>query len=211
MSAKNPSVCAVLAVTSDTGFLNLNGIPNLIRAFEALAPIFPSQKIIVAANPKDASTANELLKTRTANFELVIPQTFEPAVLALSIESLLENVQAVLIHDASRPMTSKTQFEGVLAAFDDETDAVRPVMAFTETLKILDADSVIQKTLDRSSVHRISTPELIRVSAIDFGGSDCGWFLPLKKGARTLHLEGNPDGLRINTEEDRDLMELHTS
>jgi hypothetical protein len=107
-------------------------------------------------------------------------------------------------------LTNKKQFEDVIAAFSEETDAIRPAISFTETLKILDSNSVIRETLDRSSVLRISTPELIRVSAIDFAGTDCGWFLPLKKGARTSHIDGSPDGLRINTVEDRDLMELST-
>ena len=211
MSATNPSVSLVLAVTADTAFLNLKGMPNLIRAFDSLAALFPSQKIIVAATPTDATTVRELLESSNVNFELLISQTLEPTALASSLEGFLRNVQAVLIHDASRPLTSTGQFEGVLAGFNDETDAVRPVMAFTETLKILDADSVIKKTLDRSSVLRISTPELIRVSAINFAGADCGWFLPLRKGSRTTHIEASPDGLRINTEEDRNLMELHAT
>lgn len=209
MSAANASVRVILALTSDTGLLNLKGIPNLIRAFKALASVFPSQRIIVAVTSKDSNTAKELLEAEKAGFELVITETFEPAVLAQVLESHLGQAQAVLIHDASRPMTGKAQFEAVLAAFNDEIDAVRPAMAFSETLKILDANSIIKRTLDRSSVRRISTPELIRVSAIDFAESDGGWFLPLKKYARTLHLEGNPDGLRINTVEDCDLMELN--
>lgn len=211
MRAINPSVRVVLAVTSDTGFLTLEGMPSLIWAFEALESVFPSQKIIVAANPKDSSIAMNLLEAKRASLLLVIPEAFEPAVLAHSLESLLGNEQAVLIHDASRPFTSRAQFQAVLAAFSDEIDAVRPAIAFTETLKVLDKDSVIKKTLDRSSVRRISTPELIRVSAIDFAGSDCGWFLSLKKEARTLHIEGSLDGLRINTAEDRNLLELQTN
>ena len=211
MSAANPSVSLVLAVTSDTAFLNLKGMPNLIRAFESLAVLLPSQKIIVAATPKDATVVRELLGSSNIRFELLNPQTLEPAILAPSLENLLGRFQAVLIHDASRPLTSRAQFEGVIAAFNEKTDAVRPVMAFTETLKILDADSVIKKTLDRSSVLRISTPELIRISAIDFTGSDCGWFLPLRKDARISHIEASPDGLRINTEEDRNFMELQAT
>jgi hypothetical protein len=39
--------------------------------------------------------------------------------------------------------------------------------------------------------------------------TDSGWFLPLKNDAHVLHVEGEPEGLRINTVDDRDLMELH--
>lgn len=210
MSANNPSICVVLAVTSDSAFLNLGGVPNLIRAFESLTTFLTAGKIIVATTAKDAPALRELLESRNAPFELLILPSFNPPNLAQSLESHLGKVQAVVIHDASRPLTSKAQFEGVLTAFNNETDAVRPAMAFTETLKIVGENLVIRQTLDRNTVLRISTPELIRVSAIDFAGPDGGWFLPLKKGARTMHIEGSPDGLRINTAEDRDLMELST-
>lgn len=209
MSATNPSICVVLAVTSDTAFLDLQGVPNLIRTIEFLDTFFPYQTVLIAVSPADAPNVREVLDTRVANYELLISQPLEPAPFSLALEPFFLNSDAIIIHDASRPLTSKEQFERVLTAFDDDIDAVRPVMPFTETLKILGSDSVIKETLDRSSVLKISTPELIRVSAIDIDGPDSGWFLPLIKGARTTYTEGGPEGLRINTTADRDLMELH--
>lgn len=208
MSATSPSICVVLVVTSDTAFLDVKGTPSLIRSLGSLAACFPSKRIIAAATQAGAPAVRKLLGTADGLIEYLIPTTLEPDNLAMALENSLQDVQAVLLHDASRPLTSRAQFESVLAAFNDETDAVRPAMAFTETLKILDEKSVIKRTLDRSTVFRISTPELIRVSAIDINGADCGWFLPLKKNARTMHIEGSPDGLRVNTANDRDLMEL---
>jgi len=209
MSATNPSICVVLAVTSDTAFLDLQGVPNLIRAFDFLITFFPYQTVLIAVSPADVPNVHEVLDKRAANYEFLISRSLEPAPFSLALEPFFLNFEAVLIHDASRPLTSKEQFERVLTAFDDDIDAVRPSVPFTETLKILGQDSIIRETLDRSSVLRISTPELIRVSAIETSGSDAGWFLPLKKGARTTHTEGSPEGLRINTTADRDLMELH--
>ena len=201
----------VLAITSPTAFLEVNGVPSLVRALQSLRTIGSFLPISVAVGPNNSARVHHLLKDGNADTEVLDCEPTEARSFAEALAPTCVNIDAVMIHDASRPLVNPAQFEAVLAAFIDETDAVRPAMAFTETLKVLDADSVIKRTLDRTIVYRISTPELIRVSAIDFVGSDCGWFLPLKKGARTSQVEGNPDGLRINTEEDRNLMELHTN
>jgi len=208
MSATNPSICVVLAVTSNTAFLELMGIPNLIRTYTSLRTYLPLQTVVVAASPETAPGVHRLLDEMTEEYELIICQLLNPNSFAKALNPLLENSDSVLIHDASRPLTDKKEFERVLVAFKDDIDAVRPAMPFTETLKILGTDSVIKETLDRATVLRIATPELIRVSAVDFEGNDRGWFLPLKMGVRVMHTEGSPDGLRINSSEDRDLMEF---
>lgn len=199
----------VLAITSPTAFLEVNGTPCAVLALQRLRTIEPSLPISIAVSPEQSETLSGVLRDRNLSVEILICELGNARSFAEALAPMCIDVDAVMIHDASRPLVNQAQFEAVLAAFNDETDAVRPAMAFTETLKVLDADSAIKRTLDRSTVLRISTPEVIRVSAIDFAGSDCGWFLPLKKGARTLHVEGNPNGLRINKVEDRDLMELN--
>lgn len=209
MSAPKLSTCVVLAVTSETAFLTIKGIPNLTRALEFLEDFFSPQPVIVATPPTLARKVRDLLDMSGKRNDFLVCQTLEPHSFAKALENFLVNYDAVVIHDASRPMTTRNQVEKVLAAISDEIDAVRPAMPFTETLKILNTDSVIRATLDRSSVLRISTPELIRILAIDMNSSDSGWFLPLKNDAHVLHVEGEPEGLRINTEGDRDLMELH--
>lgn len=209
MNAAYPSTCVVLAVTSDTALLDLMGVSNFVRAYKSLDTFFPSQTVVIAVSPEHAPEVRKLLDASADDYELLITQPLEPTSLARALEPFLKDSEAVLIHDASRPLTSKEAFERVLAAFNKDIDAVRPAMPFTETLKILGKDSIIQETLDRSTVLRISTPELIRITAIDKSGADCGWFLPLKVGAHTSHTEGTPEGSRINTPADRDLMELH--
>ena len=201
----------VLAVTSPTAFFKVNGTASAVLALRCLRVISSVIPISVAVATNNAAQVQILLKKENVNIEILDCEPTNVRSFAAAVAPMCVNLDAVMIHDASRPLTSRAQFESVLAGFNDETDAVRPAMAFTETLKILDADSVIQKTLDRSSVLRISTPELIRVAAINFVGDDGGWFLPLRQGARTTHIEASPDGLRINTDQDRNLMELHTT
>ncbi len=206
MSGRNPSVCVVLAVTSSSAFFETGKIVNLVRAYDTLANFFDT--INVAARASDIGKCRSALGDRVKAPELVPCGSMEPADFAKELSQLWADFDSVLIHDASRPFVDQEQIERVINAFEKDVDAVRPALPFTETLKILTADSVIKETLDRSSVLRISSPELIRTSAIDTGGTDCAWFLPLKTGAHVIHVEANPSGLRINSKSDGELMEL---
>lgn len=208
MSEPNPSVCVVLAITSSTAFLETGEIVNLVRAYDTLTTFFPTLSIHVAARSADIDRSRLLLGARDNRTEFATCDSLEPHALAGAIKPFWLNSESVLIHDASRPFVDHEQFERVFTAFNDEVDAVRPAMPFTETLKVLTTDSIIQETLDRSTVLRISTPELIRTSAIEVNGSDSGWFLPIKKNSRIEHVAGSPRGLRINSQSDADLMEL---
>lgn len=199
----------VLAITSPTAFLDVNKTPSLILALDHLRSIGPSLPITVAVGQDYSASVRDIFKGEKVDIEVLDCEPTNARSFAEALAPMCVDIDSVMIHDASRPLVGQAQFEGVLAAFTDDVDAVRPTMPFTETLKILDSDSVIKETLDRSSVLRISTPELIRVFAIDIDGPDSGWFLPLIKGARTTYTEGSPEGLRINTTADRDLMELH--
>jgi hypothetical protein len=98
------------------------------------------------------------------------------------------------------------QFERVYAGLTADIDAVRPVSPFTETLKSIDADNFIDQTIDRNSMMRISTPELVRFAAIDFNSSVSTWFLPLIKSAKTAIVEADADSARINSEKEIELM-----
>jgi hypothetical protein len=54
---------------------------------------------------------------------------------------------------------------------------------------------------------RISTPEMIRYSAIDFEGSASTWFVPLKADAKTTTVDADPESLRVNSAAEIALME----
>jgi hypothetical protein len=80
-------------------------------------------------------------------------------------------------------------------------------MAFTETLKEINNQSILTQTIDRTKVRRISTPEIIRRSVIDFEGAHSFWMLPLIAEARLSQVEADPESLRINSAEEITLME----
>jgi hypothetical protein len=84
---------------------------------------------------------------------------------------------------------------------------VRPVSEFTETLKAVNSDATIERTIDRTSMQRVSTPEVMRTSAIDFDGKESTWFVPLKADAKISTVDADPESLRVNSSAEITLME----
>ena len=119
-------------------------------------------------------------------------------------QSLRNSIPAdlVMIHDSQRALTTAAQFDRVVQALTPGIDAVRPVSAFTETLKSIGADQYIEGTIDRNSMKKISTPELIRYSAIDFEGTSSTWFVPIKADAQIATVEAESESARINSEKE---------
>lgn len=209
METNDEKVLGVLAITSESAFLTLAGVPSLVWAHRLQRKFFASHPIVVATPEVHAEKIKMLLEG--AECELLITDPSSCQKFATAIRNLLtghQEIDAIFIHDASRPLVDKDQAERVIAAFTENIDAIRPAIAFTETLKILGTNGEIRQTLDRTKVLHISTPELIRVSAIDFDGEDTGWFLPLKDDVKVEQVAGSERGARINSAEDRDLMEL---
>ena len=152
-----------------------------------------------------AGTARDLAKVADLDCEKIMCDPNKPAELAAALKSAA-TADLAMVHDCQRPLTGLAQFERVFAALSANVDAVRPVSPFTETLKSVTADDFIDQTIDRNSMMRISTPELVRYSAIDFDSQELTWFVPIKKSAKLATVDADADSGRINSEKEIELM-----
>ncbi|MCX6435125.1 MAG: 2-C-methyl-D-erythritol 4-phosphate cytidylyltransferase [Actinobacteria bacterium] len=196
------NICYVLAITSTSAFLEIENVSNVARTLKTLHDVAGGQEIIVAVAPVSEPQLRQTLTSFSAKIMIIGVDPTNSAALHLALKSQFNGADAVLIVDASYSLVSKEQILRTLDSLSADIDAVRPVLPFTETLKIIEKDAVVKATLDRTTVKRISTPELIRVLAITDSKSDQGWFLPLKSGARTLQIESDSKITRINSERD---------
>ncbi|MCX6430036.1 MAG: 2-C-methyl-D-erythritol 4-phosphate cytidylyltransferase [Actinobacteria bacterium] len=212
MNQKIPSLRLVVLLTSETAFLEVNGVPSVIRAIEGLRVFWPTLPLTIVVSPEFSSALYTLLQEHRVSHEMLLCNPSDSRELLEALLSESAQFEGVIIHDASRPLTHPELLVRLMGAFKSGVDAVRPSIAFTETLKIVKPDGVIRETLDRTSVKHISSPEIIRTSAFATqtqhrSGELGGWFVPLKKGSQIEHIEGAPEGLRINSEAERDLLE----
>ena len=192
-----PNLKVVVAVASPIAFEALNGADLLTTSIQT-AKEFATQSGL-SATVSIAAKKEYLAKVQTQfNGEIIECDPTNPADFAKALNSSTD-FEIVAIHDAQRPLTSLAQFQRVITALAGNCDAARPATAFTETLKAVNENSELVKTIDRTKVRRVSTPEIIRKSAIDFAGNESNWFLPLKTDAETTEVEADPESLRINS------------
>jgi hypothetical protein len=196
------SLKVIVAVTSPIAFENLGNKTilqtsfNIARAFSVETGI-KTQLAIAAGNQSQINGLDcEILRCDPNN----------PASLAAAIKASMPT-DLVAIHDCQRPLTRTTQFHRAIEALIGDVDAVRPVSEFTETLKAVNADATIERTIDRNSMQRLSTPEVIRFSAIDFEAKESTWFVPLKADAKISTVDADPESLRVNSVAEITLME----
>lgn len=197
-----PSLKVIVAVTSPIAFENLGNKTilhtsfNIARAFSVETGI-KTQLAIATDNQS---------QIEGLDCEVLICDPNNPASLAAAIKTSTPT-DLVAIHDCQRPLTRTTQFHRAIEALIGDVDAVRPVSEFTETLKAVNADATIERTIDRTSMQRVSTPEVIRFSAIDFDAKESTWFVPLKADAKISTVDADPESLRVNSLAEITLME----
>jgi 2-C-methyl-D-erythritol 4-phosphate cytidylyltransferase len=197
-----PSLKVVVAITSPIAFHQLKNQTILHTCLQSAQTFVAS---VSGAQLAIAGTAAALTKVADIDCEKIECDPNKPAELASALKAAAV-AELVMIHDSQRPLTGVAQFERVYTTLTSDTDAVRPVSPFTETLKSITADDFIDQTIDRNSMMRISTPELIRYSAIDFDSSASTWFVPVKNSAKLAVVEADPDSARINSEKEIELM-----
>ena len=197
-----PSLKVVVAITSPIAFHQLKN-QTILHTCLLSAQAFVES--IGGAHLAIAGTAVDLAKVADIDCEKIECDPNDPASFAAALKSAAP-ADLVMIHDSQRPLTSLAQFERVYTALSANIDAVRPVSPFTETLKAVTADGFIDQTIDRTSMMRVSTPQLIKTSAIDYSASDSTWFVPLNTSAKTATVDADPDSARINSEKEIELM-----
>jgi 2-C-methyl-D-erythritol 4-phosphate cytidylyltransferase/2-C-methyl-D-erythritol 2,4-cyclodiphosphate synthase len=69
-----------------------------------------------------------------------------------------EAPEIVLVHDAARPFTSPALVDRAIAAAGKSGAAI-PALPVTDTVKLVDSDSLITATLDRSQLRTVQTPQ----------------------------------------------------
>ena len=196
-----PSLKVVVAITSPIAFHQLKNQTILSTCIKSAQGFVAS---ITGAHLAIAGSAADLAKVSDIDCEKIVCDPDKPGDLAGALRGA--EVDLVMIHDSQRPLTNQAQFERVYAALVNGIDAVRPVSPFTETLKSINSSNFIDETIDRNSMMRISTPELIRFSAIDFAATESTWFVALTKIAKIAVVEADPDSARINSGKEIELM-----
>jgi len=124
----------------------------------------------------------------------------------------------VIVHDAARPLVRAEDFQ---AALDELArhgcDAVIAAAPVTDTIKEVAADGAVTRTLDRSVLWAVQTPQVFRRAALEralaapddvlAAATDDAWLV--ERGGGTVRVIASPPGnLKITTPDDLRVAEL---
>jgi 2-C-methyl-D-erythritol 4-phosphate cytidylyltransferase len=124
--------------------------------------------------------------------------------------------EAVVIHDAARPLVDPALFGATLAALD-EADAAVAAAPMTDTVKEAGADHRVRQTLDRSVLWAIQTPQAFRAAALRTAldvpedvlaqATDDAWLVE-RAGGTVRIVPSTPRNLKVTTPHDLRVAEL---
>jgi len=127
--------------------------------------------------------------------------------------------QAVLVHDAARPLLDEELVRRVLGALtqDESADGAIAAVPVTDTIKRVGDSGVVIETLDRSELWAVQTPQVFRRAALEralavtdeilAAATDDAWLVE-RAGGRVIVVRAGEDNLKVTTARDLELAEL---
>lgn len=123
-----------------------------------------------------------------------------------------EGVEAVVVHDAARPLAHPGLFKAVLAALIDGADGAVAAVPVADTLKRVGPDGRVVATVDRAGVWAIQTPQAFRLEVLRAAHvgdpeatDDAG--LVEAAGGRVVVVAGDRRNLKVTDPTDLTLLE----
>jgi len=137
-------------------FCVLHGVRLVDRAVSACAAV--SDEVVVVLPPgtewdgPPVAAAVEGGDTRSAS-------------VRAGLAALHGDHEIVIVHDAARPLATRTLFDAVVAAVRAGADAAVPGVAVADTLKRVEGGRVAE-TVDRRGLVAVQTPQAFRADAL---------------------------------------------
>ena len=156
-----------MGTVGDKLFLELNGCPIVAHTWRRFEEAECIDEIVMVVREGMQATFGELGKTQgfRKKVTLVVGGKERQDSVWNGLEALAPGTEIVAIQDAARPCTSETVIAATIAAAR-ETGAAVAAQAVTDTIKESHDGKLIERTLDRSQLWAVQTPQTFRVEVI---------------------------------------------
>jgi 2-C-methyl-D-erythritol 4-phosphate cytidylyltransferase len=194
-------------------FVGLGARVLLAESLERLDACPQVDAIVVAAPPGWEEPAILLAEELAAGkvVSVVAGGETRSGSVAAALAEVADDADAVLVHDAARPLVTDAVVERLLAALGAGWDGAVPGLAVADTVKRVEDGRVVE-TLDRGALAAVQTPQAFRAevlrSAYAAGGeaTDCAALVEAR-GGRVTVVEGDPHLVKVTTPADLQLVE----
>jgi 2-C-methyl-D-erythritol 4-phosphate cytidylyltransferase len=191
-------------------FVELAGRPMLEWSLDAFRAAATIAEIVVAAPPGEDDRVAEQGVVAVAGGE----HRSESVANALA----LCGEELVVVHDAARPLVSSGLIDAIVEELAAEPDAAGVIAAtpVTDTIKQADGEGGVDRTLDRSGLWAVQTPQAFRADALRKALADPDSLpdasddamLVERQGGRVVIHPASADNLKVTTPVDLRVAEL---
>ncbi|MCS7281482.1 MAG: 2-C-methyl-D-erythritol 4-phosphate cytidylyltransferase [Desulfobacterota bacterium] len=194
-------------------FLLLDGKPIIVNTLEIFEECRAIHDIYLVVNQKDLPIFQEEVLEQykfSKLSKIVIGGRLRQDSVRNGLEAIDCKCDIVVIHDGARPFVSPSFIEKSVALME-LYDAIIPGLPVKETIKVVSKEGFVQKTLERSSLWSVQTPQTFKYDLIIkayrdgmekklFGYDDSTFIEYLGKKVKVI--EGSPFNIKITTPED---------
>ena len=123
----------------------------------------------------------------------------------------VEDADVFVVHDAARPLVTRDLVERCIGALEPGIDGAIAAIPMTDTVKEVASDGRVLRTLDRSTLWAIQTPQVFRAdilrralerdAAALAAATDDAWLVDDAGGVITV-VESYPENLKVTRESD---------
>jgi 2-C-methyl-D-erythritol 4-phosphate cytidylyltransferase len=197
-----------LGVGVPKAFVEIGGVPMLLRSVRAALACGRISGVVVVAPPGGESTAASILRGERRVSVVTGGESRHGSVRA-GLEAVDAGAEIVVVHDAARPFASSSTFALVVDSLG-EADGCVPAIALTDTVKRV-VETWVVRTEDRDALVSAQTPQAFRASALreahERAAADGRQFTDDAAalewaGFRVRVVEGDPSNVKITTGED---------
>lgn len=152
-----------LGQTEPKAFVVLGGRTILSRALESVFAMRERPQVIVTAPAAYLPVARQIVASVPGSDDIdvtiVAGGPSRQKSVGAGLAYLAPEIEAVLIHDAARPLTPTVVFDSIAAETLATGVAVIPGLPVADTIKRIDEDGVVRETVDRSELTAVQTPQ----------------------------------------------------
>lgn len=148
-------------------FLPLNNKPIALHSFDLFASMSEVAEIVVVCSPEYRHLF-VLPKHSSTRLHFASPGDRRQDSVYNGFQALTLQNSIVCVHDAARPFITPAIVQHVLAAAL-EHGAATAAMPVKFTIKEADSNAIVKRTIDRSTLWEIQTPQMIEYSLLQKG------------------------------------------
>ena len=192
--------------------LEIAGKTVIERSVEAFLSVSDIDEVIVTVREQDLEAFSQLIDDERVSF-VIGGSTRQQSVLN-AVETI-DEAELIIIHDGARPLVREEDIENTIKAAK-EFGAAAVGVPVKDTIKVIDGDSFVIDTPDRSTLFAVQTPQIFDFThykaALDKAQADGKDFtddcqLIEYAGGRVKMVTGDYSNIKITTPDDIPLAE----